>query len=233
MPDAQMPPDDKAPYLSLTTLTNFFDRWGDGPIPPRIDKSPLDRYSGGTQSLMLNTLRLMGYVDQEGRVLPALRDAIQDVDARKAHLEAWARQFYATQIGLAEEHATSQMLHESFATFGYSGSTLRKAIVFYLALVDYVGLPNSPMFSAPRQSATPPSRRRRVRNGPSSAPPEHVSPSRPIREPSGEVSVIEIDDLATITITVDAQWMKLPVQTITAMREAIDQLVALGTSELS
>jgi len=40
---------------------------------------------------------------------------------------------------------------------------------------------------------------------------------------------VKVGTQATITITVDAQWMKLPVETITAMREAIGQLEALGS----
>jgi len=110
VPDEQMTADDKAPYLSLTTLNNFFDKWGDGPIPPRIDKSALDNYSGGTQALLLSTLRLMGFVDNEGEVLPALREAVNDPAARKAHLTEWARRFYAPQIELAERNGTPQML---------------------------------------------------------------------------------------------------------------------------
>ena len=47
--------------------------------------------------------------------------------------------------------------------------------------------------------------------------------------PKGDVTVVHIDDLATVTITVDAQWMKLPVETITSMRDAITQLEALDT----
>lgn len=67
---------------------------------------------------------------------------------------------YACQLDLAEQNATSQMLFESFAGHGYTGSTLRKAIVFYLSLVEYLGLPNSPHFRAPKQSATPTAKRR-------------------------------------------------------------------------
>lgn len=219
--------EDKPPYLSLTTLINFFDRWADGPIPPRIDKSALDRYSGGTQAILMSTLRLMGYVNHEGVVLPTLRDAVRDEEARKAHLDQWARYFYADQIALAEKNGTAQMLQESFANAGYTGSTLRKAVVFYLALVDYLGLPNSPHFRAPKQSATPTARRRRPRSD-ASQPREPATVSGP-PTPKGDVTVINVDDLATITITVDAQWMRLPVETITTMREAIAQLEALDT----
>ncbi len=226
MPDEQN--EDKAPYLSLTTLLNFFEKWADGPIPPRIDKSALDSYSGGTQATLLSTLRLIGYVNPQGQVLPSLRDAINDPAARKAHLDQWARWFYADQIALAENNATPQMLQESFAPYGYTGSTLRKAIVFYLALVEYLGLPNSPHFRAPKQGATPTAKRRpRIASPEPTRPGPVLVPNAPT--PRGDVTVVHIDDLATITITVDAQWMKLPVETITSMREAIAQLEALDT----
>jgi hypothetical protein len=223
MPEDQI--EDKAPYLSLTTLTNFLDRWGDGPIPPRIDKSALDTYSGGTQAVLMSTLRLMGYVGPEGEVLPPLREAIMSVEARKAYLDLWARRFYSRQIALAEQNGTAQMLQESFASFGYSGSTLRKAIVFYLQLVEYLGLPNSPLFRAPKQSGTPTARRRVKPAAPATVPaPATPAPSAP----RGDATVVRIGNLATITIVVDAQWMKLPVETITSMREAIAQLEALA-----
>lgn len=230
MPDDQNGGEEKPPYLSLTTLHNFLDRWGDGPIPPRIDKSALDTYSGGTQALLMSTLRLMGYVDREGVVLPALREAVRDTDARRAHLNDWARHFYAEQLELAEQNATAQMLHESFAGHGYTGSTLRKAVVFYLSLADYLGLPNSPHFRAPKQSATPPSRRR-TKAAPveRTAQPAIPTPVAAAPSPRGETTVVRIGELATITITVDAQWMKLPVDTITSMREAVAKIEALDT----
>lgn len=226
MPNEDTTPEDKAPYLSLTTLLNFFERWGDGPIPPRIDKSALDRYSGGTQAVLMSTLRLMGYVDENGVVLPALREAISDVAARKSHLESWARHFYADQLALAEQNATAQMLHESFAQYGYSGSTLRKAVVFYLALVGYLALPNSPHFRAPKQGATP-TARRRIPHGSTTPTPEPTPGPASSSLPRGETTVVRINDLATITITIDAQWMKLPIDTITTMREAVASLEAL------
>lgn len=161
---------------------------------------------------------------------PSLRNAVASVDARKAHLEAWARHFHASQLVLAEQNGTAQMLQESFAHYGYTGSTLRKAVVFYLGLVDYVGLPNSPYFRAPKQAATATSRRR-VRPAPAATSrPEPMPPLAAPTVPRGETTVISIEDLATITVTVDALWMKLPVETITSMREAIVKLEALDTT---
>lgn len=222
---------EKPPYLSLTTLNHFFDRWGEGPVPPRIDKSALDKYSGGTQAVLMSTLRLMSLVDGDGVVLPALRSAVASEADRKAILREWASQFYAEQVQLAEQNATAQMLHESFAKYGYSGSTLRKAVVFYLQLVEYVGLPNSPLFRAPKQSVTS-STKRRPRAAAPMAPATGTAHGHELQSPAapkGETTVVHINGLATITVIVDAQWMKLPVETITSMRKAIAELEALDT----
>lgn len=232
MPDNEVPSDEKPPYLSLTTLLNFLDKWADGPIPPRVDKSALESYSGGTQAALLSTLRLMGYIDSEGLALPALRQSVQSEAARQAHLQGWARQFYREQLALAEQNDTAGKLHESFARHGYSGSTLRKAVVFYLALTDHLGLPKSTLFRAPKQSGTPTSRRRPAGTATTRPTPAERAVVPPTPPPSrGETSTVTIGDLATITIVVDAQWMKLPVETITAMRGAIDALEALGAQE--
>lgn len=226
MPDEQVV-DDKPPYISYTTLHNFLDRLGSGPIPPRIDKSSLDTYSGGTQGILLATLRSMEFIDGDGNVLAPLREAATDSDARKAHLGVWASRTYDKQIALAAENGTAQMLHESFADTGYQGSTLRKAVVFYLQMVEYLGLPNSPHFKAPRQPQ--PSRRRRPPAPPTATPaePVAVAPARSTAE--GQTTVIHVGDMATITVTVDAQWLRLPVDTLTGIRKAVSDLEALAS----
>jgi hypothetical protein len=94
-----------------------------------------------------------------------------------------------------------------------------------------LGLPTSPHFRAPKQSATPSGRKRTARKTPQ---PPQVAVEQPVfhagvSAPKGETTVVRIGDLATITVTVDAQWMKLPVATITDMREAIAKLEALDT----
>lgn len=229
MPTDDQEIEDRPPYLSLTTFINFLDRLGAGPLPPRIDKSTLDTYSGGTQAIMLAALRSMRLINPDGTVTPALREAVESDESRKAFLRAWARHQYARQIQLAGENATASMLHESF-TDTYQGSTLRKAVVFYLALTEYLDLPTSPHFKPPRQTKGNGARRRIPRAKTASAAPlAEEPPSRgPANVPPGEVTTIKIGDTATLTIIVNAQWMKLPLETITKMRKAIASLEALG-----
>jgi hypothetical protein len=76
----------------------------------------------------------------------------------------WAQDFYAEQIKLAGQHATAQMLWETFSKQGgLTGSTLRRAVIFYLALSKDAGLPVSAHFKSPKaapsaqkSSRTPP-----------------------------------------------------------------------------
>lgn len=229
MPDEQAP-DEKSPYISFATLMNFLDRLGAGPIPPRIDKSALDTYSGGTQAILMVTLRTMDLIDSNGAVKPALREVATSPDGRKAYFEAFTRQFYAEQLSLAAQNATAQMLLESFQRHGFQGSTLRKAIVFYLALVEYTGLPTSPHFKPPKQPAT--GARSRSRPRPGAKPTPGVVRSQPLSAltaPGAETRTIYIGDSARITLTVQAQWLDLPIDVLTSLRQVIADLEALGT----
>jgi hypothetical protein len=219
----------KLPYLSLTTLTNYLDRLGEGPIPPRIDKSTLEKYSGGTQAVLLVTLRAMGFIDAAGRTQPSLHLAATSPDERKRLFREYAERTYAEQLELAQQTGTAQQLVESFASSGYSGSTLRKAIVFYLALVEYLGLPNSHLFRPPKQTLT--GGGRRVQRRTALAPPVSKTPEPPPAHSGhhGQTRTVLIGDATRITITVDADWLGLPVETITSIRKAIADLEALET----
>jgi hypothetical protein len=145
----------RGPYLPYGTLTNFLDnKVGSGAVPPRIDRTFLENYSGSVRPLIIATLKTTGMIDGEGNVLPPLREAVQNPpESRKAVLRSWAEQFYSPQIELAKQNATPQMLWETFSERGFNGSTLRRAVIFYLALSEDLGLPLSPHFKIPKAPA--------------------------------------------------------------------------------
>lgn len=221
----------RAPYVSYATLINFIDtKLGAGnPLPPRIDRGFLDNYAGSIQAQLVSTLRTMGMIGDAGEVLPPLREATASPDARQAVIRRWAEGFYQDQLALAHNNATASMLHESFARRKYTGSTLRKAVVFYLSLVDDVGLPTSSYFKAPRQSP-PGGRPRRKREAPSPSP-EPPTPPYVGSQPDvvGERKVVGLGEAGTVTVLVDVRWLDLPDATFTKLRQAIKDLEALGT----
>lgn len=213
----------KAPYVSYETLSNFIDKkLGANPLPPRIDKGFVDNYAGSVQHVLLNTLKTMGLIDGGGHVLDPIREARESPDQRKKVFRAWAETFYAEQLELAEKNSTAQMLHESFARHQYTGSTLRKAIVFFLALVDDVGLPRSPHFKAPRQAlVSSGSRRKKQTEQPPPTPPDP-----PVKR--SEQVVVSFGEAGTVTIDVDVRWLDLPDHTFVGLRKIIRDLEALS-----
>lgn len=224
----------KPPYISFTTLKNFLDKLGEGAMPPVIDKGYLDNYSGGTQAMLMQALRAMGLTDAQNRVLPALARAARDDAARKQTMRDFAETMYAEQLELAKMNGTSQQLAESFSKYKYTGSTLRKAIVFYLALVEYTGAPNSPNFKAPKATGGPAKRRKREDGGGGDAiggggaePPAAPKPSGG----AGEKVTVDFGDAGTVTLTVDVRWLNLSDEAFTALRRLIKDLEALGTDE--
>ena len=140
------------PYVSFKTMTNLFARLEEGPIPPRIDKGYLVKLSGASQSSLLSALRWFKLIDSEGTVSDELKRMATDAAFRKQHMLALVEQYYPDQQTLATLNGTDQQLVESFSDVKYSASTLRRAIVFYLATVDYSGATKSPLFKAPKQA---------------------------------------------------------------------------------
>ena len=139
------------PYVSFTTLDNVLDRLGGEAMPPRIDKGYLENLAGGTVSAVLLTLRGFDLISDDGTISDTLKNMAKEIEYRHIKWLEILHKFYPDQMALAQENATALQLEESFRGMGISGSTIRKSIVFYLALVEYTGAPNSPNFRAPKQ----------------------------------------------------------------------------------
>jgi hypothetical protein len=204
-------------------------------VPPRIDKSFVDSYAGSVQPVLLSTLRTIGLISDDGVVQSALRDAAQGPEERKQVIRSWAEGFYAEQIRHAEAAETAQTLHASFARHGYSGSTLRKAIVFYLALSDDVGLPKSPHFKAPKQAPGATTARRKRRSdlpGSTGVPADTVPPPAETgRSSTAEHKTAYFGDAGQVTISVDVKWLDLPENVFLALRKIVRDLESLGAVE--
>lgn len=219
----------KAPYVSYETLTNFLEKkLGGGLLPPRIDRGFLDSYAGSVQPILLGTLKTIGFIGEAHEVTDLLRQASSAPEARKEVLRDWAGDFYREQLKLAEQNATAQMLHESFARHKYTGSTLRKAVVFFLALTDDVGLPRSPHFKPPRQApVTNGSSRGRRSTKEKSAARDHTAPPPAASPGRAERKTVRFGSAGSVTIEVDVRWLDLPDETFTRLRQIVNDLSEL------
>jgi hypothetical protein len=224
----------RPPYMSYETLTNFFDKKiGDNPVPPRIDTQFLDNYAGSVRPLLITALKTMGMLDDTNGVLEPLHEAARGTAQRKAVFRTWATDFYADQIALAARHATAQMLWESFSKRGgVSGSTLRRAVIFYLALANDVGLPVSAHFKAPKASSSGPrpSRPPVLRPSRSETTELQLDDDAPDMTTTAEQRDVKLGTAGTVSIIVNVRWLDLSDDQFTKLRKLIKDIEALGES---
>ena len=220
------------PYLPYATLTNFLDnKVGGGAVPPRIDRTFLESYSGSVRPLILAALKTIGMIDNEGKVLPSLREAVRNPpQSRQAVLRSWAEQFYSRQIDLAKENDTAQMLWESFSDRGFNGSTLRRAVIFYLALSEDLGLPLSPHFKSPKAPSSTGSASRTRGSGKNgtgrggSAPTPAPGAAATSSQTTGDTYDVTLPSGPKVTLTVKMDVMRTSVADRNFIFEVVDKL---------
>jgi len=222
----------KAPYMSYATLINFLDnKIGGGAVPPRIDRPFLDNYAGSVQLLLIASLKTIGLIDDNSNVTERLRVAVRGPESRQAVLKSWAGEFYREQIDLATQNATAQMLWESFSRRGFNGSTLRRAVIFYLALADDLQLPVSAFFKPPKAPSRIAPSERKAKEKPAEQAAfheDHRDPSAaPPRAVGAETRIVNLGNPGKVTVIVEVRWLDLPDAKFAKLREIIRDLEAL------
>lgn len=219
------------PYVSFKTLMGLLDKLAGGAVPPRIDKTVLDTYSGGTIAILLAALRMLDLIGEDGTKTEHLEPVVHDPEARKAHIRTFVEQTYPEQLKLARQDGTTGQLLESFSTVNGT-DTKRKVILFYLAAVAFTGLPNSQHFKAPKQAAAGAKRNRRRNNGTAGGKPDDQEDQQP-PPPAGDGEEVSVTfgDLGFATLRVNVKWLSLPDETFTALRSVVRDLKSLATDE--
>lgn len=127
------------PLVSATSYANFINELRDhGSVPARIDKTLMSKSSGSQSSAMLATLKYLGQIDDFGKPLEAFKTFVMSTDEeRKPLMAAILNSKYSFLFTDAEfeiERATSGQMAEKFRALGINGSTVTKAIAFFLAM---------------------------------------------------------------------------------------------------
>lgn len=124
--------------VSYTSFTSFLNQLREQGVPSRIDKSLMPKASGSQISVTLQALRFLGLIDESGKPTPSGTALIQAADEdRKPLFEKIVKSAYAFLFEDEEfnlESATSQQMAEKFRSLDIQGSTVTKAIAFFLAV---------------------------------------------------------------------------------------------------
>lgn len=151
------------PYVSYPAFRSFIDKLSDS-CPDVIDRSIMTTMSGGTQAQMLSSLKFLELTSDDCRITEQLRSLISAKplgdDAFRMALKEVAIEAYSGVIGDFDlMRMTPKQLADRFREAGAEGSTLVKAIRFYLHLLDECEVAYPKHFSQASRSANPPVRR--------------------------------------------------------------------------
>jgi hypothetical protein len=125
-------------YASPKSLTTFFNDRRKGPDTDVVDKSLMTNFSGSTQLELMATLKFLGMIGDKGEPQQVYKEYVKATDeGRKAMLGPILRKAYPFIFnvpGFDIERATSLTVAERFRQQNISGSTLSRAVAFFLAV---------------------------------------------------------------------------------------------------
>jgi hypothetical protein len=126
------------------------------------------------------------------------------------------------------------MLWESFTKHQINGSTMRRAVIFYLGLSEDLGLPVSAYFKPPKappsdgRKRVPKSDRKDRQDGDTGPADRPEPPAAPPAAAAGiERRVINLGSAGRVEVTVQVRWLDLPDDKFTKLRKLIKDIEAL------
>jgi hypothetical protein len=135
----------------------------EGDTPARVDASYLSNLPWSAQNEFKQACRSLGLVDDQDQPTQLLRDLALKPDERQARMADLLRARYPGPMSLGK-NATGDQLEEAFKKMGVKGSTLQKALRFYLQAAQYAEIELSPHFKTPKTSSAPRKPRTRRKN---------------------------------------------------------------------
>lgn len=210
------------PYPAFSTLNSFLTNLGSKPIPPRIDRSLMVGIANGVQTQVLAALREFELIDEANQVSDLLVEATRD-DRRQAVYRKILTTYYADQMALSQGRGTAAQLAESFKPSGYTGSTLRKAITFFLNLAAAAEVPLSPHFRPPTQRTA--IRKRHSKAVPSVSP--DLPPVAPVATHRNAVRT-ELPSGGSLTLVCEVDFVNMSRDDRAFMYHLVDELNDYG-----
>jgi len=156
-------------YVPYATLISALENLRTHGIPGtgKIDKSIWDTQSGAIQGQLLIAFRFLGLIDDNNRVLPNLPLLTKSSpEERKGQLKRIIEEKYKSIVSLDLNTISQGQLEEAFRAMNVSGSTLVRAVRFFVKACQECGIPISKRVSEKvRGAASSIPRKRKASNG--------------------------------------------------------------------
>lgn len=133
-----------APYVSFSTFLTGIEALQQG-VPEVLDKSVWRSSMNGTaQNHTMSAFRYFGLIDDDRRVQEKLKIIVHDKDNRKQRIHELLEESFPEIVALARNNGTVPQLNAAMERYGVKGTTIPKAITFFLKAAQYADLPISP-----------------------------------------------------------------------------------------
>ena len=168
-------PEEKQDAPAYVAWKTFMTATGqlEGAVPPQLDTSVFPSHAGSVKSQLLSTFRFLGLTETDGRATESLHTWVEDPAGRPGLMGGVLRQKYPAVLALADQNATPRQMHAEFAKMGVSGSTLRKAVTFFIKACELaeIEVPSSwkrtgSVVASPTKGETPRRAKRKAQVGP-------------------------------------------------------------------
>lgn len=155
-----------AVYVPYATFISALDGLRQHGIPRSgiIDKSIWDTQSGTVRAQLILAFKFLGLIDDQRHVAGGLEPLVLAApEERKKLLRAIVEEKYKTILSLDLTTISQGQLDEAFRKLGVSGSTLQRAIRFFVKACVELGIPIAKRFSERTRASGP--RKKRAPNG--------------------------------------------------------------------
>ncbi len=208
------------PYFPFVTFYNTLIPWLETEeIPLRFDRSFWSRkFSGSTGPLLLAGMRFLGLLDGE-TPQPELYNLVKAKgEQRKACLAGIVKESYKTVDFDTLSRATPNMLNEAISEYGLTGSSLRKAIAFFINACKVADIPiSNPLRNKARIRQTKASgatKKSTVRKGNKKTkdnPPPPKGDRKDGDQLQRQIYEVELESKGRVTLTLDVNLFDLSI----------------------
>ena len=163
------------PYVSFKSFINFMNaRREDGHTTTVVDKSLMSNLSGSTANELLQAIKYLKLVKESGEANASYELFVRATDEeRGVMMRDLIREAYPyiwSTPGFDLERATSAQMADVFRGQNVNGSTLSRAVLFFLAAAQLAGIKVSPSIKAQPRPKTSSSKTKKDKEVPATQP---------------------------------------------------------------
>jgi hypothetical protein len=209
-------------YVPFKTFLNGIESLKQG-VPSNINRTVFPSFSGLMISQVLGTFRFLGLITQDGTPTDELHKLVEDEPNRKALL----KKIMVRSYEFLSKHDPAKMdlrsLQTAFSEYGVTGTTLKKAITFFLQLARYAELKLSPYLLQQTRNVSGPRKRRNAtpRNGQME---EFEETQITVQNRSGSSRTINLNRGINLTLQTSADVFKMSPEDREFVLKLLDQI---------